>query len=277
MSEPSLEGAVAIVTGGGRGLGRSIAEMLAARGASVAVLGRSDELLQQAVDSIEQAGGTAMAISCDVIGNGSIHKAVARVEDAWGPVSLLVNNAGIGGGNGPLWETDCEDWWRVIEVNLKGPFLAMHAVLPGMVRERRGCIINVGSYIGVSPNGQASAYSTSKAALMRLSDCAAESAAGSDVSVFTISPGFVWTDMTREVDAQLRQQDPDYDGMDESWIFTADDAAKLCVRLASGEADALSGRMIHVRDDLDELIARAGEIVEKDGYALRLSMALDEL
>ncbi|CAN0426150.1 unnamed protein product [Ectocarpus sp. 13 AM-2016] len=146
-----------------------------------------------------------------------------------------------------------------------------------MVTAGRGCVINVGSYVGVNPTGWASAYSTSKAALMRLSDCAADSLDDSGVSVFTISPGFVWTDMTKELDSKIRESDPEYEGMDEAWIFPAEDAAKLCLRLAAGDADRLSGRMIHVRDDLDALIERADEIIDQDGYALRLTMALDDL
>jgi NAD(P)-dependent dehydrogenase (short-subunit alcohol dehydrogenase family) len=161
-----------------------------------------------------------------------------------------------------------------MEVNLKGPLLTTHAVLGGMVQRGNGRIINVGSYVGVLPNAMGSSYSTSKAALLRLTDCTAEGVKEAGVSVFAISPGYVKTDMTRELEEQQRAANPDFEPMDEAWVFPPEDAAVLCVRLASGEADALTGRFIHVRDNLDDMIATADEIVNQDRYALRLNVDL---
>ena len=141
------------------------------------------------------------------------------------------------------------------------------ACLKGMVTRGSGRIINMGSYQGIAPNSDASPYCTSKAALLRLTDCTALEVEPHGIAVFAVSPGFVHTDMTRELEALLRAKDPDFEGWDPAWIFPAQDCADLCVRLAVGEADALTGRMIHVRDDLDQMIADADEIVAADRYA----------
>lgn len=264
-----LEGQVAVVTGGGRGIGRSIAKELAAQGASVALMGRSLSHLQTTVEEIEAAGGKALAIPCDVTAAPEVTAALAQSDKELGPLTLLVNNAGVGGG-GRLWEMPAEDWWRVIEVNLKGPFLASHAALPGLVSRGAGRIINIGSYAANSAGLGGSAYSTSKAALQRLTEGIAADLEGTEVMAFALSPGFVWTDMGIEYDRALRANVPGYDGMAEGWVFPPEAAAKFCVRLAAGDADALSGRLLHVRDDLDQMIARADQIIDEELYTLRL-------
>lgn len=274
MSQDNLKGQVAVVTGGGRGIGRVISEQLSGQGAMVAVLGRSLPSLQETVDGITRLGGKALAIKADVTAQEEIVNAVRHIEDELGPITLLVNNAGVGGAGGPLWMTDPEEWWHVMEVNLKGPFLCTHSVLGGMVERGNGRIINISSYVGISPNAMASSYSTSKAALLRLTDCVADGVAQAGVQCFAISPGFVWTDMTHDLDRMMREHDPDHQPMDEEWVFPAEDAANLCVRLASGQADKLTGRMIHVKDDLDAMIANADTIAKEDRYALRLTIDL---
>lgn len=145
-----------------------------------------------------------------------------------------------------------------------------------MMEAKRGCIINVGSYVGNNPFPPASAYSTSKAALLRLTDSVAEGVKESGVTVFAISPGYVWTDMTKDIDEERKANDPNYEPPPEDWTFPPEDAAGLCLRLVRGEADKLTGRMIHVRDDLDAMIAGADEIIQKDQYALRLTIDLDD-
>ena len=249
----------ALVTGGGRGIGERIARELADAGMQVAVTGRTPDEVQAvaaAVDGLPLVG--------DVSERGTAEDWVRRAEDRFGPVDLLVNNAGIESARGPLWEQDVDDWWHVFEVNVLGAMLASRAVLPGMVERGRGRIVNLGSggsYLPVRPRSTAlgTAYGPSKAALGRFSELLAAQVWDTGVRVFLISPGLVRTRMTEE-----------WFGDDAPW--TPPELAPRLVRvLASGRADALAGRYIHSEhDDVEELIRRADEIVEQDLNALRL-------
>ncbi len=267
---PNLTGQVTVVTGGGRGIGRVISQMLARAGAAVAVLGQAQGPLDETVGAIKAAGGIAAPWSVDVTKGPDIARTMTEVEAALGPISLLVNNAGTNNGGGPIWLTDPDEWWRAMEINLRGPFLCSRAVLPGMLERGAGRIVNMGSAVGLRAEPMASSYSTSKAALLRLTDCMAFGVEDAGVQVFAISPGLVWTDMTRGLEEKIRANDPEFEGFAEEHIFPPEDVATLIARLATGEADALTGRFIHVADDLDTLIADADNIVAEDRYALRL-------
>lgn len=267
---PNLAGQVAVVTGGGRGIGRVIAQMLGKAGAGVAVLGQAAGPLDETVEAIKAEGGRAAPWSVDVTDGPEVARTMAEVASALGPISLLVNNAGTNKGGGPIWLTDPDEWWRAMEINLRGPYLCSRAVLPGMLERGTGRIINMGSAVGLRAEPMASSYSTSKAALLRLTDCTAVGVAEAGVQVFAVSPGWVWTDMTRDIEQTISANDPDFEGIAEEHIFPPEDVATLIARLATGEADALTGRFIHVAEDLDALIADAEDIVAEDRYALRL-------
>ena len=131
-----LDGQVALVTGGGRGIGRAIGEALAAAGARVALAARSGDELAEAVGAVEAAGGVARGWRLDVTDLGAVAGVVEEAEAALGPVTLLVNNAGTAQEPGPLWEADPGDWWRDLEVHVRGAFNCCRAVLPGMVERR---------------------------------------------------------------------------------------------------------------------------------------------
>jgi 3-oxoacyl-[acyl-carrier protein] reductase len=261
-----VDGQVALVSGAGRGIGRALAVGLAEAGAHVGLLGRTRSALEETLRECAAAGrgAKAVAVPVDVTVRDAVRAAVGTVERDLGPVDLLVNNAGlIDPAEVPLWEADEGDWWAVVETNLRGPMLLSRAVLPGMVRRGQGRIVNINSGFGLRGAPTYSAYSVSKAALARMTDCLAQALDGGPLAVFDLSPGLVRTDMTTRMPM---------------WADTPDDAwtppsvvTDAVLTLASGRADALSGRFLHAaRDDLDELIARAADITEHDARTLRL-------
>jgi NAD(P)-dependent dehydrogenase (short-subunit alcohol dehydrogenase family) len=258
MPSDALEG-VALVTGGGRGIGAGIARELAEAGMRVAVTGRTRDQVEAVAEEI---GG--LALVGDVSRREDVERWVQEAERELGPVELLVNCAGVSGTRKPFFEVAPDEWWRVFEINVLGPFLCTRTVATLMVERGGGRIVNVGSggsYLPVTNTtiSNDAAYGPSKAALGRFSEIAAAMLRPFGVHVFLISPGLVRTDMTKDVF-------PD----DAPW--TPPELAPRLVRvLASGRADALAGRYLHAEhDDIEELIGRADEIVENDLNAIRL-------
>jgi NAD(P)-dependent dehydrogenase (short-subunit alcohol dehydrogenase family) len=268
-----LLGKVAVVTGGGRGLGREVARRLAAEGAHVAVAARSEDELRETVALITGAGGRASAFTVDVSDSSAVEQLVVAVEFQAGPVDLLVNNAAVIWPLGPAWEVSTREWWRLLEINLFGTFLCAHAVLPGMTRRGSGRIVNVASGAGIQAPPFGSAYAASKAAVIRLSEELALETKAHGVAVFSIDPGWMSTAMTAYLadSDQGRRWTPWAASRSgpEAQVSPAR-AADLVVRLASGGADALSGRYLTVWDDVDDLISRADEIIRDDLYTVRL-------
>jgi 3-oxoacyl-[acyl-carrier protein] reductase len=239
----------ALVTGGGRGIGESIARELAGAGMQVTVTGRTQEQIDLVAREI---GGRALA------GDVSKPEDVERWAKETGDIDLLVCNAGIGGRVLPLGNPD--EWWRTFEVNVRGLYLCCNAFAPGMVTRGGGRIVNIASgsaYLPPRPN-QPTAYGASKAAVHRFSELLAAELAPNKVFVFSISPGLVKTEMTSRF--------PD----DTPW--TPPDCAPRLVRtIASGKLDALAGRYLHAEHDPPEaLLPRVDEILERDLNAIRL-------
>jgi 3-oxoacyl-[acyl-carrier protein] reductase len=243
---------VALVTGGGRGIGRRVAEALAGEGWRVAVSARTGE---QVAETAQAIGG--LAVTADVSRREDVESMVERVESEVGPIDLLVANAGISGP--PNWDADPEAWWSVFEVNVLGVFLCCRAVVPGMIERGSGRIVITGSGASYLPGSTSTAYSASKAAVGRFGETLAKQLEEHGIPVFVISPGLVKTDMTAGAF-----------GDDAPWT-PPELAPRLVVALASGRADALSGRYIHAEhDDVDDLIRRADEIREQDLNSIRL-------
>jgi 3-oxoacyl-[acyl-carrier protein] reductase len=253
MPTDDLSGQVALVTGGGRGIGANIARELAAAGARVAVAARTREQVDEIAREID-----GLAVAVDVTDHEAVERLVADVEKELGPIDLLAANAGISSGSGPLWESDPDDWWHVIEVNVLGVYLCCRAVLPGMLERGRGRVVITGSGAGYLPGSTNTAYSASKAAVNRLAETLAESLRETPVRVFVFSPGLVQTELTSSVPDNAPWTPPEL-------------APRLVHVLASGRADELAGRYLHAEhDDIEELIRRADEIEHEDLNAIRL-------
>jgi NAD(P)-dependent dehydrogenase (short-subunit alcohol dehydrogenase family) len=272
--EIDLGGHVAIVTGGGRGIGRAMAQELAKAGAAVAAVARSEDQLTETVALIEGEGGRAIALPVDVTDQLAVARAMAETERQLGPVDLLVNNAGHGGQVGPVWEVEPDEWWRCVEVNLRGPFLCARAVLPGMIARRRGRIIITSSLTGTAPWPYMSAYAISKAAVTRLTENLAAETETHGICVFALNPGSVRTAMWESLflsDAAAEYLPDLYNYVSQGGSGAPPErAAELVVLLASGQADALSGCFFSVDDDLAEMVQRAEEIRREGLHALRL-------
>lgn len=261
-ARPGLHGQVGIVTGAGRGIGRAIAVALAADGMAVMLASRTQSQLDEVAEAVRAAGGRAATFCGDLSDRVATASLAAAAEEELGPVDLLVNNAGITLAEGNFWEVSPEEWWRVLEVNLRGPMACCHAVLPGMTARRRGRIVNVASGTGARPY-QFTAYSVSKAAVYRLTDDLALQLRPHGVIVIAIGPGIVQTELSRTLERSGHWRPPPEFARPEA-------AAGLVVRIARGEADVLHGRFIHAGWTLDSLLARADEI-QRDGlYQLRL-------
>jgi 3-oxoacyl-[acyl-carrier protein] reductase len=239
----------AVVTGGGRGIGKSIARELAAAGMRVLVTGRTQEQVEAVA---REVGGRAL------VGDVSKREDVERWASEAGEVDLLVCNAGISGLETPLGDPD--EWWRTFEVNVLGLYLCCNAFASGMVERGSGRIVNIASGAAYQPprERQPTAYGSSKAAVHRFSELLAADLAPKNVFVFSISPGLVRTEMTKRFPEDTPWTPPEC-------------APRLVQALATGEFDALAGRYLHAEHDPPESLRnRMDEIREQDLNAIRL-------
>ena len=270
MSEvESLRGRVAIVTGGGRGVGRAVAHELAAAGMAVAVAARTREEIDAVAAEIAAGSGVALAVPVDVTDPDSVAALMREAESRLGAPALLVNNAGTMH-VGPLADADPAEWWTDVEVSLKGTFLCTRAVLPGMVARRSGRIVNVSSYAAAEPRPYATSYASAKAAVLRLTDSLGAELDGTGVLVFAITPGFVRTRFVRDAASSAAGKRYMPDLADRRDALQPGLAGRLVVQIASGRLDALAGRLLHVLDDPDVLIDQVDRIRAEGLYELRL-------
>ena len=236
MPEQSLAGQVALVTGASTGIGLELARGLAARGARVAGLARGADRLAAAMD------GTGLAVAADVTDLDAVRAAVARVVDELGPVDLLVNNAGqIDAAEVPVWEADPQQWWSVVESQLRGPFHLVQAVVPAMVARGSGRVVDLASGMSTRANPDYSAYSVGKAGQLRIT----ESLAAAGVLAFDVAPGVVDTPMTRSMAM--------WEGFTD-WT-PADAVVELVAAIAAGRLDAWSGRFVRAGKDAVDVLA----------------------
>jgi NAD(P)-dependent dehydrogenase (short-subunit alcohol dehydrogenase family) len=276
-----LSGAVAVVTGGSRGLGLLLSQALAESGAAVGLMARSADELTAAAREITNAGGCAMTAVGDASRPADVERAIGRVRSQLGPIDLLVNNAGMAGPSGNTWDLQSDSWWETVQVNLGSAYLCTRTVLPEMIARATGRIVNITSKAGALQWPQQTAYAVSKAAIIKLTEnVAAETRAGR-VHVFSVDPGLLPIGLTMSAiagaaapgsgeaqrDAWLRHQIATGHGADPAW------AARLLIRIAAGEADSLSGCHLSVHDDLDQMLALAMRSTPHDLYRLRRTEA----
>ena len=270
-----LEGRVAIVTGAAGAIGRAVVAELARAGVRVAcVEPEGSPGLEGVVEEVRAAGGEAMAAPADVTELGQVERMVEGVVARWGEVGVLVNNAGLFQAIGPVWEVDPETWWRDVRVNLFGAFLCCRAVLASMLRAGAGTIINIAGGGFGSPHPGASAYASSKAGLMRLTDTLAAELArkGSKVRVHALMPGLVRSGLTEGIASLPGGREwlsAITDGLAAGNEVGPASIGRSVVALIVASSEALNGRILYHFDDPEALGARLGEDAGADSFQLR--------
>ncbi|HET9805176.1 MAG TPA: SDR family NAD(P)-dependent oxidoreductase [Candidatus Acidoferrum sp.] len=243
-----LAGKVALITGGGTGIGRSIALAFAREGAKVAVVGRRTEKLEAVVREIQSAGGEALAVPCDVSRAADVINAIAGVVAKYGKLDLLVNNAGVLSVS-TIEEIAEDEWDRLIDANLKGPFLMCRAALPEFRKVGGGAIVNVSSVLGLVAMKKRAAYCASKGGLTLLTKAIAIDHGHENIRANCICPSIVETDLVSELFST-----PDGEKIKRDRLATIPlgrfgkpaDIAELAVFLASDESSWLTGAAIPV-------------------------------
>lgn len=236
---------VAIVTGGGRGIGRVIARRLAEEGAKVVVADLLAELLEDAEAEWRQSGWEGAQLSCDVRQHADCRSVAAAAEEQFGRIDILVNNAGVAGG-GRI-EALSEDAWDAnMDVNLKGTFLMCQAVIPAMKRQRKGRIINASSFAAIMPSVGGAAYSASKRGVESLTRVLAGELGPHEITVNCYAPGMIPTEMNNFADRSGEQKQVLLDTLSlRRWGNPADIASLVCF-LASDQAGYITGSMIDI-------------------------------
>ena len=200
-----IEGKVAVVTGGGRGIGRAICEKFVREGAKVAFCGRNAEQGRKLAERLRESGGEAQFFAADVGRRDEVTAFVAGVLAAYGRVDILVNNAGITR-DGLAVRMSAQDWDEVVRVNLTGPFYVIQATAREMLRQRRGAIVNISSVAGLIGNAGQANYSAAKAGILGLTKALAKEFAKRGVRINAVCPGFIDTEMTAGLPPEVRAE-----------------------------------------------------------------------
>jgi NAD(P)-dependent dehydrogenase (short-subunit alcohol dehydrogenase family) len=187
--QSSLQEQVAVVTGGGHGIGAGIARQLAAMGASVVIAGRNRQKLEETAGRLREAGGKCEPFACDVASLPDLERLAGHVERTWGRIDILVNNAGVGGPPGPLHQLPPEEWERVMQTNLRGVYYAIRAFAPMMIKAMAGHIINISSLASKGPLPNGAVYAASKWGLNGLTYSVAEELRPYHIRVAVVCPG----------------------------------------------------------------------------------------
>lgn len=240
-----LQDEVAIITGGGTGIGRGVAKVFAKEGAKVVVVGRRKDLLDQTIAQITQEGGVAVALEGDVSNSSQIIQLVEKVVSNFGKVDILVNNAGVYMPNDAATATE-QEWDTVMAIDLKGVWLCSKACLPHMVKQGGGKIINIASIAGLVGFEGSAAYCAAKGAVINLTREMALDYGSKHINVNAIAPGVIDTDMTKPF---LENEDAKKSFLEKTPIGRVgvpEDIAFAALYLASGESDFVSGHTLVV-------------------------------
>ena len=243
----ALQGEIALVTGASRGIGRSIALSMGQQGASIVGTSTSDLGAQGVTAALGDAGIEGRGVVLDVTHGESVLNVVNQIEENFGPISILVNNAGITRDNLLLRMKD-EEWDDILETNLSSVFRVTKACLRGMVRARRGRVITVTSIVGATGNPGQTNYAAAKAGLVGFTKSLASEVASRGITVNGIAPGFIETDMTSSLEQSRR--DALVTAIPLGRLGVGEDVAAAAVFLASREASYITGQVIHVNGGL---------------------------
>jgi 3-oxoacyl-[acyl-carrier protein] reductase len=238
-----LKDKVALITGGARGIGRSIAMVFAREGADIVVADVNLESASKTAAEIEGLGRKALALELDVTDFAKVEDGVNKILDKLGKVDILVNNAGITKDNLLLRMSQAE-WDAVINVNLKGTFNCIKAVSRPMVKQRSGRIISIASIIGLMGNWGQANYAASKAGIIALTKTVAKELASRNINANSVAPGFIQTDMTAKLPEEVKRKMMEAIPM--AKLGTPEDVANVCLFLASDESSYVTGQTITV-------------------------------
>ena len=246
---------VSVVTGASQGIGRAIAVELGSRGDAVVLAARNPAGLEETAEMVGEVGGTSMVLETDVTDRSSVEGMVGAVVADQGRIDVLVNNSGVGGPSGPMWEIDPEDWVSTFAVNVFGVFLVSRTTLPVMIEQGNGSVIIIGSISGKRPLFGRSAYTTTKAALIGLTRTLATETGPHGVRVNLVSPGFVAgprLDWVIKAQAEARRLTPEeVRGEFEAKaalgrLTQPEDVARAVAFLASPESAGITGADLNV-------------------------------
>jgi 3-oxoacyl-[acyl-carrier protein] reductase len=241
MAERALEGQIAVVTGGSRGIGRVLADRLARDGARVVVTARTQAGAEGC--AAELPGEGHLGVACDVADREAVDALVKRVEAELGGIDILVNNAGVTADNVLVRMSD-EDWDRVLDTNLRGAFLMIRAATRGMMKRRTGRIINITSVVGLTGNRGQVNYAASKAGLVGLTKSVAKELASRNVLCNAVAPGFIQTDMTSDLTDAARDSLQEQIALGR--LGSPEDVAGVVAFLAGPDAAYITGQVIVV-------------------------------
>ena len=241
MNKIDLNGRTAVVTGGAQGFGRAVTERFVASGAKVAIWDHDQALAEKTAKEI---GPAVTVLKVDVSDLAAVEKARDATLSALGKIDILVNNAGIAGINKTVWETDFEEWRKVLRINLDGPFICCKAIVPLMIKQNYGRIINIASIAGKEGNPNAAHYSASKAGLIALTKSLGKELAGHEISVNAVTPAAAKT----AIFDQMTQQHIDFmlSKIPRARFVNVDEVASLAAFCASEDCSFTTGAVFDI-------------------------------